>query len=334
MSRSVTRILLIICFIVLAAAVLISLKDVFAFTGYHYDNADKYTAGGSEINGTVRSLDIHWINGKVKVASHSGSTVLVSETSDKPITGDFQLRWFLDGDTLRIRFAKDGFRQAAWNNQQKELLLTLPEGISLNDVNMTATSADLAIPSLQADSLKLTTTSGDIKAQVSAGTISSASTSGDLDLTLSSDARSIRSTSTSGGIRIEGKNADLLEAVSTSGNIYITAENVGELKTTSTSGTVQADVAQMGNGQLSSTSGNISVKARKLDRLTVHATSGSIAAWLPAEPGFTANVKTTSGRFEYGLALSRSGSSYVCGDGSGSVTLQTTSGDVRIDPAQ
>ena len=65
MSRSVTKILLILCFIVLVAAVWISLKDVFAFTGYHYENADKYTAGDSEINGTVRSLDIHWINGKV-----------------------------------------------------------------------------------------------------------------------------------------------------------------------------------------------------------------------------------------------------------------------------
>ena len=78
MSRSVTKILLIICFIVLVAAVLISLKDVFAFTGYRYENADKYTAGGSEINGTVRSLDIHWINGKVTLLNHSGNTVLVS----------------------------------------------------------------------------------------------------------------------------------------------------------------------------------------------------------------------------------------------------------------
>ena len=331
MSRSATRILLIICAIVLIAAVLISLKDVFALTGYHYENADRYTAGGSEITGSVRSLDIDWISGKVRLAS--GSAVSVSETSDKPISGDFQLRWLLDGDTLRIRFAKAGFRQAGLISQQKELLVTLPEGIELKDVKIAATSADLMIPSLQADSLKLTTTSGNITAAVSVGTISTASTSGDLELTVLADARDIRSTTTSGRIRIEAKNAHLLEAVSTSGSIGITAENIGEFRTTSTSGPVQADLAGMDDGQLSSTSGNITVKVRALRQLKVSATSGSVFAFLPAEPGFTADVKTTSGQFEYGLALSRSGSDYVCGDGSGSVSIHTTSGGVRIDPA-
>ena len=332
MSRSLSRVLLIICGIVLIAAVLISLKDVFALTGYHYENADRYTAGGSEITGTVRSLDIDWISGRVRLTSSSGNTVSISETSDKPISGDFQLRWLLDGDTLRIRYAKAGFRQAGLTGQQKELLVTLPEGIELKDVKIAATSADLMIPSLQADSLKLTTTSGNITAAVSAGTISTASTSGDLDLTVLADARDIRSTSTSGRIRIEGKNASLLEAVSTSGSIGITAGNIGEFRTTSTSGAVQADLAAADDGQLTSTSGSIAVTARAFRQLKVSATSGSVAAWLPAEPGFTANVKTTSGRFEYGLALSRSGSDYVCGDGSGSVSIHTTSGNVRIDP--
>ena len=133
---------------VLIAAVLYSLRDVFAFAGYSYEHADRYQAGGSEIAGTVRNLDIGWINGKVRLAYRSGTAVSLSETSDRPISGDMQLRWWLDGDTLRIRYAKAGFRQMMMNTQQKVLEVALPEGVRLGDVTIGATSADVAIPSL------------------------------------------------------------------------------------------------------------------------------------------------------------------------------------------
>ena len=42
MSESVKRILIIVCAAVLIAAVLYSLRDVFAFAGYSYEHADRY----------------------------------------------------------------------------------------------------------------------------------------------------------------------------------------------------------------------------------------------------------------------------------------------------
>ncbi len=334
MSESVKRILIIVCAAVLIAAVLYSLRDVFAFAGYSYEHADRYQAGGSDITGTVRNLDIGWINGKVRLAYRSGTSVSLSETSDRPIGADMQLRWWLDGDTLRIRYAKAGFRQMVMNTQQKELEVALPEGISLGDVTISATSADLSVPSLQAESLNLTTTSGNVNALAAAGQIRCTSTSGDLVLTVTEDAREILTTSTSGSVRIEAQAADRIKAVSTSGNIAVTAGRTGTLEMTSTSGRLEAKTEAVVNGKLTSTSGRITLTAAALDQLSVSSTSGGVTAFLPETPGFAARVRTTSGRFDYSLPLTRSGSDYVCGDGSGSVSISTTSGDVRIDAAQ
>lgn len=40
-----------------------------------------------------------------------------------------------------------------------------------------------------------------------------------------------------------------------------------------------------------------------------------------------------SGSIDYDLALSREGDRYVCGDGSGTVELGSTSGDIRLNRA-
>ena len=133
---------------------------------------------------------------------------------------------------------------------------------------------------------------------------------------------------------IEAQAAERLKAVSTSGNIAVTAGRTGTLEMTSTSGRLEAKAEALSAGKLTSTSGGITVNTSAVDQLSVSSTSGSVTAFLPETPGFAARVKTTSGRFDYSLPLTRSGSDYVCGDGSGSVSISTTSGDVRIDAAR
>ena len=161
MSRNnMLRIAMILCAVVLAAAVAVSLADG---VGYRYENSEKYTAGGGTVEGAVRNLDVDWIDGQVKVAYHGEPTVLISEASNKDISGDLQLRWWLDGDTLRVRYAKSGILRLNWN-LDKELTLTLPQDIELRDVALSATSGALDIPSLKAESLKMHVTSGDIRA--------------------------------------------------------------------------------------------------------------------------------------------------------------------------
>ena len=328
MSRNkLLSIVMIICAVVLVAAVAVSLEGG---VGYRYDNAEKYVAGSGTVEGMVRNLDVDWIDGQVTIAYHSEPTVLISEASKKNISADMELRWWLDGDTLRVRYAKSGTVRLNWN-LEKELTLTLPEGIELQDVGLNATSGGLNIPAMKAENLKLHVTSGDIRAAASASSIESRMTSGNMKLSITGTAHEIAASATSGDIRIEVEDADKLNASVTSGLVQVKAGKVGEFIAGATSGNLDIDIAEGGNVKLEGTSAGVNVKLGKLSSLEIGVTSGNIMAFLPETPGFRAGVSTTSGRFDYGINLTKQGSEYICGDGSGTVNIHSTSGVVRID---
>ena len=71
--------------------------------------------------------------------------------------------------------------------------------------------------------------------------------------------------------------------------------------------------------------------AQAVRALRINTTSGSVSAFLPENPGFTARLGTTSGSVDYALPLNKQESEYVCGDGSGSVDIHTTSGNIRLE---
>ena len=64
--------------------------------------------------------------------------------------------------------------------------------------------------------------------------------------------------------------------------------------------------------------------------LKASSVSGRITASLPEEPGFTVKYKTVSGKRNLASFLSPLDDGYVCGDGSGAVSLETVSGDIRL----
>ena len=176
--KQIITLALVLCAAVLAAAVAMGVGDIFQAAGFTYADAEKYTVGEAEITETVKNLEIGWINGKVSLEYHSGSTIELREKSNRTISADMQMRWLLDGDTLKIQYAKSGFRLG--RNQEKELTVLLPEGIVFGHVNISATSGDLNIPSLQVETLNLAATSGGIRAAAEAATVSAGTTSGDI----------------------------------------------------------------------------------------------------------------------------------------------------------
>ena len=331
-NQMLMKTVLIACVLILAAAVILAAGQVFGFASYRYAGEEKYTPGNASIREPVRNLDIHWINGKVRIEFHSGETILLSETSDRDIPEDLRLRWWLDGDTLRVQYAKPAFRMS-WT-QKKELTLTLPEGITLNDVRIDATSSVLELPALRAETLSLATTSGDILAAAEASVIRCTSTSGRIALQSLADAREIQAEATSGSVQIDAARADRLKVSLTSGDIAIRAAQTGTLDASSTSGRIDADIGELGTGRIHTTSGGIAVKAAALTSLDLDSTSGGVHASLPAEPGLTVRADTTSGRFEHNLPLTRTGDQYVCGDGHAAVRLNTTSGNILLDPVR
>ena len=314
MSRDqIIKIAMVVCVVVLLCAVIVTSTGLFGGSGISgYANAEKYTSGDTEFTDEIRNLDINWTAGKVIVAYHAGSTATLRETAKRQLSDDEKLQWWIDGDTLRVQFTKPGIR---WNMPEKELTITLPEGIELKQAAIHTTSGDIEIPAMRAELLVLDSTSGDIRAAAEAKNAEINATSGDQSIRLSGEADIVRINSTSGNISAEVGKAAIFEVASTSGGITMKASECGEAKANSTSGNIQADL-------------------KKLDKLNIGATSGNVTVKLPEEPGFTARVDTTSGAFTCDIALTQDGSKYVCGDGSAQVNIDTTSGSVRLEPVE
>ena len=343
------------CGLILAAAVILALTGVFGGVGgigYSYVNAEKYTAGETEIREPVRNLEINWIDGAVQVEYHGEDTVLLRETSKKTISEDMKMRWWLDGDTLRVQYSKPGLRLST--DLDKVLTVTLPEGVELGKVLLEATSGDLVIPNLRAEELKLESTSGDITAAAEAGSLHSETTSGNQKLKTAGTVKEIRAESTSGSVALEAEDigkaeakstsggvsvtvsgkADSIRAHSTSGRIYADVKAAKEFSAESTSGGADVRVADAGEMKVSSTSGTVSVGAGRMEKLSVSTSSGDVTCALAQDPGFTAKVSTSSGSVTNDIALTANGNEYACGDGSGKVEISTSSGSIRIEAWQ
>ena len=331
MNNTVLKTVQLVCAILLIISIFPMVNHGIGFADYTYSNAEKYTSGDAVITKPVKNLDIDWTSGKVNITYHKGNSVELSEKSNKPISKDLQMRWYLDGDTLRIRFAKAGFRLNG--NQQKELSVTLPEGTTFGDVDISATSGTLNIPDLQTERLKLDVTSGDIFAAAKSKEIACSATSGKIDLFLE-DTEVIKAYSTSGTIILDADASHKTDVSTTSGSIRITIKQAGTVHADSTSGDIYAELGTVKKVKIESTSGDIQVKAVSLEALKVDTTSGSVKAWLPTDPGFTARLDTTSGRIDYDLSMAKQGDDYICGDGSGDVEISSTSGNITVTPSK
>ena len=328
-GNMISKTAMVICAAVLIAAVAFGAGNSNVWSaGYQYDNAGKYTAGGTSFSKSVKNLDVDWIDGKVDITYEKGNVVTVSEKTEKKLSKDQELRWWLDGETLRIRYAKQGLH-LNWN-LKKELTITLPEGIILEDVDISATSGTLSIPAMEAENLSLDVTSGEIYAAANAGMVPAGATSGDIELYIGKEAQEIEAGATSGSILIEAADAGQVKVDTTSGEIRVDAGNVGNFHADSTSGKICAKIGEVKEADLECTSGGIDVEIAKLGSLNIDSTSGDVMAALPEKPGFTARLDVTSGDVRYDLPLTKEGSVYICGDGSGSVEISTTSGDIRI----
>jgi DUF4097 and DUF4098 domain-containing protein YvlB len=292
------------------ALILILVVMVCLVAYYTWSFADGgYTSGGATITDAVENIEINWTSGSVTVAYHDADTVILEETGDRPIEGDDRLRWKTDGTTLVVEYNTPALFR--FFSPTKALTVTLPKDISLKKVRITATSADIIVPEMRAEEIALGSTSGDVNATVSAPTVAGESTSGNVTLKVNGKADRVKAGSTSGSLSLTLEQADRAEMGSTSGGICLEAEEVKE-------------------ADLGSTSGNIRVKVKGFERMKIGATSGSVDAELAADPGFTAEISTTSGDFNSTMALTKEGEKWACGNGSAKLEIGTTSGNVRL----
>lgn len=129
---------------------------------YNYDEESKYTAGSAEVaaNG-ITELSIDWISHNIIVEYYDGDTISFSEP--KQSNPDYALRYRVDGNELKIKFCKSGFK--ASNPKNKELTVRLPKNLILNELDIDCVSANSNIRGISANSFDIDTVSGNINAE-------------------------------------------------------------------------------------------------------------------------------------------------------------------------
>lgn len=260
---------------------------------FRYANARQYTKGGATLTAEVDNLEIEWISGAVKIAYHTENTVKFSEESDKELSDNNSLYYWLEGKTLHIKFARSG--KGNYLNVGKTLTLYLPAGVMIRYADIETVSADVEIGAVAFNNTDIKTVSGDVS--VKAGSFVSkaeiSTTSGDINATIAA---------TTGELDVE----------TTSGNVSVVSDGITSLDVDTTSGKVDIDVKSA---------------PRKVDIETV---SGAISLSIPENSGFTAGVAKVSGNFRCDFAAEHRLGKYIYGDGSGDYSFESVSGNIAI----
>lgn len=171
----------------LAAALMLAALMSFSscgLSGYgRYDNADKYTKGGGEVAAQALSLDITWVRGDVEIRYHSGDKVEFYEESDRPLSDDTSMYYYLDGGTLRIQGGRSGARVTVL--PEKKLTVLLPSGMSLGSLELETVEADASVMhNGNLGEVDIDTVSGDVSFDCigNAGSLDISCVSGSVDL--------------------------------------------------------------------------------------------------------------------------------------------------------
>lgn len=305
----------IVVFVMLAAIMLAAICGMTGcsyFGSVTYTNSEKYSVGDAEITDKIENIEIDWPSGSVSVVSHSKDTFLLSEKAKDSISEDLRVHWWLEGTTLHVKFAASGASLRWFNSGHKELTLTVPEPPFFDNVVIRAASAEIEAINLAAETLSVSTASGNMDINCAANTISLNSASGNIQLDQKDKAGEVSIDTASGKINANLSRVDTASFESASGKIQVTAVSVNSISAKSTSGAVSCELEATPS------------------ECKLHAVSGEVTLNLPDDSDFTANISTTSGDFKSDFALKKDGSTYICGSGSAHIDIETTSGDVEI----
>jgi DUF4097 and DUF4098 domain-containing protein YvlB len=117
-----------------------------------------------------------------------------------------------------------------------------------------------------------------------------------------------------------------VETVSGDMRISCAADSV-DAETVSGEVSITGDVRKL---EAETVSGAVTVSAGACRDMDIETTSGDVALTLNESGGFTLKFDTVSGELRSDIALSVQGETYVSGNGSGSIKVDTVSGDLEI----
>ena len=288
--------ILIICVLTLTGCTGIGAENQ-RVSSYRYEDAEQYTVGGGVLKGReaerIKKLDIGWVSGEVEIIYHPEDTIIFSEDGLTENDDHLAMHYWVDGDTLRIRFAESG--EWKLQNVEKSLTIHLPEEHWLDEIEVDTASADVIAHGLKAGRADVDTVSGTIDVK-------------------------------------ESQISDSFSADTASGAISLMfAEPLKELELDTVSGEICVTVVELYEFDIDSTSGGVNVSAETAPNSgEINTVSGSVELILPETAEFTAEINTVSGQVESDFALAKKGNSYSCGSGVCRYEVDTTSGNISF----
>lgn len=260
---------------------------------YLYDASGFSAFEGGELPvGTTRAIEIDWMSGNVVLLPSEGENIRIEETSSSSLE-DEKSRMHIkqENGALSIRYAASGRIPSGLS---KQLTVHIPTSLAPDSLTIHAVSAELDLSEIRAGAVRLTTISGGIRLSSVQGTSLSLDT-------------------TSGKAEISALAVDRLEFKSVSGALSLQGK-AGSI----TADTVSGDV-------------RLSLDSENLAQITVSSTSGDVTLLLPEDTGFSASLDSVSGSFSGNFDARLSGNVYTFGDGSVRISVDTVSGDLRIE---
>lgn len=296
----------------------------------------------------VKNLDIDWLSGSTRIVldEKAGNRITLSESASGGIKREHALKYQVDQGTLTILYCSPG---TTGNLPAKDLVITLPAGLAdqLDSFKYSSASADLELSGLElSGSFSFESTSGSLDAALDCFAATLSSTSGELSFT--GRYSTLAGGSTSGVLRIDSLGSPLETILSSvSGDIFLSGscgrtslgttsgKISGELSASSlAASTTSGDVAlagSLGETEVETTSGQVSLTLTAAPReLEVDTLSGDVELFLPENSGFTLDFDTVSGYLDCAFSLLHQKGDYIAGDGAMELSVETTSGSLRI----
>ncbi len=206
----------------------------------------------------ITDIDIDWYSGSVTVIPYDGTTIQVSETGSSTISTTNALKYNVDKNgELKINFTSAKNYSSA--GISKDLTIYIPATMSLDELSIETTSADIVISDAQGTltvrDLSVETTSGNSTIKgITATEMSADATSGTISIsscTISQEL-DIETTSGSATVALPSGTGYTLEYETTSGTVTASGNSLkGEGRTTVGTGNLKIDVE--------TTSGNVTI---------------------------------------------------------------------------
>ena len=296
--------------------------------GVSYPNADKYAIGSFTYDAVhVKAVEINWTAGIVELRESQEARLSVNETTDG-LTQDQQMRWWLDGSTLRIQYWKSGYT-GTLNNKVKRIEVEIPKDISLT---VKVTSGELKAGNHQLKDVKITATSGDIQlGAINADDMEIQATSGTIQTGAVRVQKQFKAGCTSGTIKLENAMAEKITLDMTSGSITSgPIDASASLTANCTSGKLKLNAVKTPSAALNTTSGDIDLGVYQCGEVKISTTSGDVTLTAIHGSGMTVDFKTNSGSLNKKKEKDQKNYHEIIGNGESKVTVSTASGDLKV----